>query len=104
MPRPAVPVFAVVSRLVPQKGVDWCLRALARLPRGAARLQIVGDGPERDRLETLARELGIAEEVALAALDELLGETEPSDAASLSVNLDRRRLLGFGRGTSDGGS
>lgn len=64
MPRPAVPVFAVVSRLVPQKGVDWCLRALARLPRGAARLQIVGDGPERERLETLARELGVADEVA----------------------------------------
>lgn len=46
----------------------------------------------------------IVEEVALAALDELLGETEPSETASLSVNLDRRRLLGFGHGTSDGGS
>lgn len=63
LPRPALPVFAVVSRLVPQKGVDWCLRALARLPRGAARLQIVGDGPERERLGGLAQELGVAEQV-----------------------------------------
>jgi colanic acid/amylovoran biosynthesis glycosyltransferase len=57
------PVFAIVSRLVPQKGVDWCLRALALLPRGTARLQIVGDGPERSRLQILAQELGIAAEV-----------------------------------------
>lgn len=64
LPRPGLPVFAVVSRLVPQKGVDWCLRALARLPRGAARLQIVGDGPERARLDALARDLGVTEEVA----------------------------------------
>lgn len=64
LPQPSPPVFAVVSRLVPQKGVDWCLRALAHLPRGAARLQIVGDGPERGRLEALAQELGIAEDVA----------------------------------------
>jgi glycosyltransferase involved in cell wall biosynthesis len=64
LPRPVPPVFAVVSRLVPQKGVDWCLRALARLPHGSARLQIVGDGPERERLEALAQDLGIADEVA----------------------------------------
>ena len=59
------PVFVSVSRLVPQKGVDWCLRGLALLPRGTARLQIVGDGPERLRLQALAQELGIAAEVTL---------------------------------------
>ena len=64
LPPPVVPVFAVVSRLVPQKGVDWCLRAFARLPRGAARLQIVGDGPEHAPLVALARDLGLGDEVA----------------------------------------
>lgn len=44
-----------------------------------------------------------AEAVAFAALDELLAEAEPSADASLSVNLDRRRLLGFGRGTPENG-
>jgi colanic acid/amylovoran biosynthesis glycosyltransferase len=64
LPPPAPPVFAVVSRLVAQKGVDWCLRALALLPRGEMRLQIVGDGPERAALETLSQELGLADEVS----------------------------------------
>lgn len=44
-----------------------------------------------------------AEQVALAALDELLGETEPSEVEVLAVNLDRRRLLGLGRGTPETG-
>ncbi|MCM5556188.1 [NiFe]-hydrogenase assembly chaperone HybE [Pleomorphomonas sp. JP5] len=46
----------------------------------------------------------IAEEVALAAMDELLREVEPSEIESLSIPLDRRRLLGFGRATPDAGS
>ncbi|MCM5551910.1 [NiFe]-hydrogenase assembly chaperone HybE [Pleomorphomonas sp. NRK KF1] len=40
----------------------------------------------------------VAEEVALAALDELLHESEPSDVGPLSISLDRRRLMGFGHG------
>lgn len=58
--------FAVVSRLVPQKGVEVCLRALALLPPGSARLEVVGEGPERARLQALAGELGVAEAVAFA--------------------------------------
>ena len=49
-----------VGRLVPQKGVDNLLQALA-LQRGLKwRLTIVGDGPERERLETLASALRLA--------------------------------------------
>lgn len=44
-----------------------------------------------------------AESVAFAAIDELLREAEPSETASLSINLDRRRLLGFGRTVSETG-
>ena len=49
-----------VGRLVPQKGVDNLFQALA-LQRGLKwRLTIVGDGPERERLEALASELRLA--------------------------------------------
>ncbi|MFN0171048.1 MAG: glycosyltransferase family 4 protein [Bryobacteraceae bacterium] len=53
-----------VGGLVPYKGCDLALRAAARLLRNdAARLTIVGDGPERNRLEQLARSLGIEDDV-----------------------------------------
>src|SRR2546430_5137180 len=49
-----------VGRLVHNKGIDNLLQALA-LQRGAKwRLTIVGDGPERERLEQLASELRLA--------------------------------------------
>jgi glycogen(starch) synthase len=55
------PRIACVGRLVPEKGFDLALRALARLvPRyPALRLTLAGDGPERARLEALARKLGL---------------------------------------------
>jgi glycosyltransferase involved in cell wall biosynthesis len=55
------PVVGYAGRLVPKKGVDVLLSAMAvvhgQLPE--ARLLIVGDGPERTRLECLANDLGI---------------------------------------------
>jgi glycosyltransferase involved in cell wall biosynthesis len=53
-------VALFVGRLVERKGVDVLLRAVARLPGSLPlRVVIVGDGPERGRLEALARELGL---------------------------------------------
>lgn len=55
-----------VANLWPVKGVDFNLKALARLAsagRPWQRYTVVGDGPERPRLESLARQLGIAERV-----------------------------------------
>ncbi len=51
-----------VGRLVEEKGVHILLRAVAGLS-GAWRLRILGSGPQRARLERLAAELGIAEQV-----------------------------------------
>ncbi len=45
------------GRLSPEKGVYELLRAMVRLPH--APLVIAGDGPERPRLEALARELNL---------------------------------------------
>jgi glycosyltransferase involved in cell wall biosynthesis len=51
-----------VGRLSAQKGVDHLLRAVARMSRRAS-LDVVGDGDERQTLESLAGSLGIAERV-----------------------------------------
>ena len=47
-----------VGRLTPQKGTELLVSALAQLPADIA-LDIVGDGPERARLEALASEIGV---------------------------------------------
>jgi glycosyltransferase involved in cell wall biosynthesis len=63
-PRPPLagpPTAVYAGRLVPEKGVEVLLRAFARtralVPE--ARLVVAGDGPERPRVERLARELGL---------------------------------------------
>lgn len=56
------PRLVWVARLVPSKRPDHAVRALAALRRllPDATLTLVGDGPERARVEWLARELGVA--------------------------------------------
>lgn len=46
---PDAPLLLVVGRLSPEKRVDWLLPVLQALPQ--ARLAIVGDGPQRERLQ-----------------------------------------------------
>ena len=54
--------FVFMGRLIPLKCVDLLLRAFARARHQAPmRLWILGDGPERARLEQLARDLGLRE-------------------------------------------
>ncbi|MBV6396961.1 MAG: D-inositol-3-phosphate glycosyltransferase [Anaerolineales bacterium] len=50
------PSILFVGRLQARKRVDWLLRACAEMER-QPRLVIVGDGPERAALESLAREV-----------------------------------------------
>lgn len=59
------PYILGMGSLVPHKGFDLLLRAYAQLPADRPELLIAGDGPERQRLLDLARELGIAGEVHL---------------------------------------
>lgn len=54
--------FLFVGRLVPKKGVEVLIRALAIVARQnpQVRLRIVGDGPERAALEQLVGDLGLS--------------------------------------------
>jgi phosphatidylinositol alpha-1,6-mannosyltransferase len=58
-------VIATVARLVPRKGIDQVLRAVARLRNEFPNLLhlVVGNGPDRERLEALANNLDIANHV-----------------------------------------
>lgn len=55
---PRTPTLLAVGRLNEQKGVSDCIQLLAQLP-DAVTADIVGDGPDRDRLHTMARTLGV---------------------------------------------
>ena len=56
----SVPAIAFAGRLVREKGVDVLLRAFGMVKRqiSAAKLLILGDGPERRAIESLITELG----------------------------------------------
>lgn len=56
-------VIGYIGRLVPEKGIDILLEAVAQL-QGPWELRILGSGPERDRLEKMAQWLGILPRVS----------------------------------------
>jgi glycosyltransferase involved in cell wall biosynthesis len=60
-------ILLAICRLTPQKGVDVAVRALAEVRREHAEavLVVLGEGPERDALEWLARDLGVGDAVFL---------------------------------------
>jgi glycosyltransferase involved in cell wall biosynthesis len=62
------PTFACIGQLIPRKGLDLLVTALAGYSRrhGPCRLVIAGDGPERPALIALAQELGVADRVTFA--------------------------------------
>jgi len=75
------PVKAVtVGRLIPLKRVDGLLEALKELPDLG--LVVVGDGPERPRLERLARDLGVSDRVYFA------GQRSKKEALGLMAACD----------------
>jgi glycosyltransferase involved in cell wall biosynthesis len=59
-------VIGIVATLRSWKGHRYLLEAFAKREDKASRLVVVGDGPQREALEALARELGIAERVTFA--------------------------------------
>jgi glycosyltransferase involved in cell wall biosynthesis len=64
LPLPSgAPILLAMGRLHPNKDFRTLLRALALLPADV-HLALAGEGEERAALETLARELGIADRIA----------------------------------------
>jgi glycosyltransferase involved in cell wall biosynthesis len=63
---PDGPVIGIVATLRSWKGHRYLLEAFANLADRGARLAVVGDGPQREALEALAKELGIADRVRFA--------------------------------------
>jgi rhamnosyl/mannosyltransferase len=62
------PLVLFVGRMVPYKGLDVLVRAMVDVPATAV---LVGDGPQRQRLEALATELGVRSRIVFAGeLDE----------------------------------
>jgi phosphatidylinositol alpha-1,6-mannosyltransferase len=57
-----------IGRLAEKKGVDRLLHAMSdeRLSKRGVHLRIVGDGPLRSELESLARKLGVADRLTFA--------------------------------------
>jgi len=62
---PGEPLILCVGNLIPIKGHELLLRAFAAIQNQFPRLslEIIGDGPERPRLQKLADDLGIAAKV-----------------------------------------
>lgn len=61
---PRAPVVLTAGRLAAEKDQPTLLRAFAAVRKARpARLMVLGEGPDRGRLETLARELGVRDDV-----------------------------------------
>jgi glycosyltransferase involved in cell wall biosynthesis len=81
------PLVVVVARHHPQKDLPMFLRAFARVVAAlpAARAVVVGDGPEREAIESERRTLGLAPSVVIAGhRPNPVDEMHASDAVALS--------------------
>jgi glycosyltransferase involved in cell wall biosynthesis len=69
-----IPIFMSVSRLIPPKGIDLLINAVAEYRNrfGPCVLWVIGEGPERESLARLARQLNIEDSVSfLGTLDQM---------------------------------
>jgi glycosyltransferase involved in cell wall biosynthesis len=85
-----------VGRLVPEKGADLAIRALQSVVKchPDAKLEVIGDGPQRVSLEVLVERLGLAGRVQFAG--GLPPDQLPSRYGAASVCVVPSRCEGFG--------
>jgi len=64
-PEPPSPLLVAAGNFVPKKGFDVLVRAIGDMARDGidVRARILGEGPERTRLEELARSEGVADRI-----------------------------------------
>lgn len=85
-------VFGTVGGLRPEKDHATLLRAIAQVP--GVRLLVVGDGPLRASLQTLANELGVADRVEFAgATHDTAAQYRRMDAFVLSSCTEQMPLV-----------
>jgi len=85
-----------VARLVPTKGLDLLVRAFQALLRDvpSARLEIIGEGPQRGELEELILTLGVGDSVTLTGWLHNRGARERVAASSAFVLPSYQEALG----------
>jgi len=97
-PKADPPRILYAGNLVAAKGVDVLIRALAVLAaRGVTcRLKILGEGPARADLDTLARSLGVADRIDWSGF--VPQDRMPAEygAATVTVLLSRGKAEGLG--------
>ena len=60
--------MVAAGSLIPEKGFHVLIRALSQVPQKNWHLRVVGEGPERRKLEELVEELGLVEKVEFLGL------------------------------------
>ena len=85
------PLLVTVARLMPHKGQDVALTALAKLraKRPSVRYLVVGDGPDESRLRGIVRQLGLENAVHFAGALDDAEVAEAYATATLYVGLSR---------------
>ena len=71
------PAVLSVARLVQAKGIDVLLCAWARAEVGDAILYLLGDGPQQEKFEALARSLGIEQSVRFVGFQRAVADWYP---------------------------
>jgi glycosyltransferase involved in cell wall biosynthesis len=96
--RSASPSIVCVGRLVAHKRMDLLLGALPHLlaSRPELRLEIAGEGPDRPRLEQLARDLGVEHAVRFHGYVSAAGKAQLLASAWLTVNPSMGEGWGLG--------
>ena len=87
-PREGQPMrLATVARLIEKKGIEYVIRAVGALAREGAAVEytVVGDGALRPQLESLARELGVADRVHFAGWKQQREVRDLLDASDVLV-------------------
>ncbi|MGI8619156.1 MAG: glycosyltransferase family 4 protein [Gemmatimonadaceae bacterium] len=87
----SAPLVVTVARLVPHKGQDIGIQALARLRPQFPELRyvLVGEGPEEQRLLGLAESLGLADRVVFAGVLEDVELPEAYSTATVYLGASR---------------
>ena len=85
--------LTTIANLIPGKGVDIIIQAMGRLENLTDfSLSVIGDGPERERLEKLSASIGVAARVKFT------GSISPTDIPSYLAKTDLFILASFSEG------